>query len=119
MRAPGRAVVTTFRVCQKMPSRPEGSVVNTNCERFSRLRSSTRSMAMPLRRQRVTGISSTISASGGQPSSTRAQKTRLVRGQMSRTLRIRPPSIGSLTRYGSRESGSGFRATTKFTASPQ
>ncbi len=115
IRAPGRAVVTTLRVCQKMPSRPEGSVVKTNCDRFSRGRSSTRSIATPRRRQRVTETSSRTSAPGGHPSSTRAQKTRLVRGHVSRTLRIRPPSIGSRTRYGSRESGSGFRATTKLT----
>jgi hypothetical protein len=56
-----------------------------------------------------------VAASGGQPFSIRAQNTRLVRGHVSRTLRIRPPSMGSRTRYGSRESGSGFRATTKFT----
>ncbi len=115
IRAPGRAIVTTLRVCQKMPSRPEGSVVKTNWERSSRGRSRTRSMATARRRQRVTGTSSMISASSGQPSSTRAQKTRLVRVQVSRTLRMRPPSIGSWTRYGSRESGSGLRATTKFT----
>jgi hypothetical protein len=40
---------------------------------------------------------------------------RLVRGQVSRPFRIRPPSIGSRTRYGSLDSGSGLRATTKFT----
>jgi len=74
IRAPGRAVVTTLRVCQKIPSRPDGSVVKTNCERFSRGRSRTRSIATPRRRHSVTGISSTISASGGQPWSTRAQK---------------------------------------------
>src|SRR5438128_3922358 len=115
IRAPGRAVVTTLRVCQKIPSWPEGSVVKTNCERFSRGRSRTRSMATPLRRHSVTGTCSRISAPGGHPSSTRAQKTRLVRGHVSRTLRVKPPSIGRRTRYGSRESGSGLCATTKFT----
>lgn len=86
-----------------------------NCERLSRGRSRTRSMTTPLRRQSVTRTSSTIPASDDQVPATRAQKTRLVRGQVSRTLRIRPPSMGSQTRYGNRESGSGLRATMKFT----
>lgn len=115
MRAPGRAVVTTLRVCQKMPSCPDGKAVNTNWERFSRDRSRTRSIATPLHWQRITRISSTISACGGQAPSARAQNTRLVRGQLSRTLRIKPPSMGSRIRYGRWESASGFRATKKFT----
>src|SRR3990172_5396732 len=111
----GGGVVTTLRVCQKIPSRPVGRVVKTNWERFSRARSRTRSMDTPLRRQRTARTSSTISASAGQPPSVLAQNTRLVLGQVSRTLRTRPPSMGSRTRYGNRESGSRLRATTNFT----
>ena len=48
----------------RMTSRPR-ALVNTNCERFSRARSSTRSTAAPRRRQSRTGNRSTISGSSG------------------------------------------------------
>ena len=67
-----------------------------------------------VRRQARTGTSSTISGSEAR-ASTRAQKTRLVRGHVSPASSTRPPPSGSRTRYGSRQSGSGLRATTKLT----
>ena len=56
---PGRVLWAVFAVCQKIPSRPPFSVEITNCERFSRYRSSTRSMATPRRVHERTGVSST------------------------------------------------------------
>jgi hypothetical protein len=50
--------------CQKITSRPR-VLVNTSWERCSRVRSSTRSMAAPRRRQERTGTCSSTSALAG------------------------------------------------------
>ena len=70
-------------------------------------------MAAPRRRHRSTGTSSSSPTLSSQPFASCAQKTRLARGQVSRALSTRPPSMGNQIRYGSRLSGSGLRATRK------
>src|SRR5687767_11177199 len=78
---PGRDFRVVLAVCQKIPSRPPFKVVTTNCERLSRERSRTRSIATPRRTHERTGIASTTSASSGH--SPRWQYTFPVRGQVS------------------------------------
>src|SRR5262245_7350069 len=92
-----------------MTSRPL-AFVNTNCDRFSRPRSSTRSIAAPRRTQDRTGTRSAMSGSTGQAA--RWQHSLVVRGQRSRTLSTVPAGpIGRLTRYGRLDPSSGLRAT--------
>ncbi len=110
--APGLAARAVFWVCHQIAGRPRASV-KTNWERDREGRSSTRSIAAPGRRQRSTGASSSRPALSSQRVASWAQKTRVARGQVSRALRTRPPSMGSQIRYGRRLSGSGFSATRK------
>src|SRR5215207_11000748 len=110
-RTPGRDLAVAFGDCQKITSRPR-AVVNTNWARFSRGRSSTRSMATPRRRQDRTGTSSRIWGACGQ--SAEWQYSLAVRGQVSAVLSTTSPSgNGSRTRKPSFEPSSGLRATTK------
>lgn len=60
----GRACLLVRADCQNTMSRPY-AVVNTNCERFSRARSSTGSTATPRRTHDRTGTRSTMSRSSG------------------------------------------------------
>ena len=114
----GRACFDVLAVCQKTAFLPLRMRVYTTCERFSRLRSRTRSMAAPRRSHDRTGArSSTSGASGHEVSGW--QKTFDVRGHESPALSTTPPGPrGSRMRKGSEESGSGFRATTKSSIAP-
>src|SRR6266542_6458213 len=75
-------------------------------------------MAAPRRRQRRTGTSSSSPALSSQGVASWAQKTRLARGQLSRALSTRPPSIGSQSRKGNRLWGSGYEPRERLIAGP-
>ena len=96
VRTRGRACFAVRELCQKMTWRPRTRVI-TNCDRFSRPRSSTRSMAAPRRTQVRVATRSMTSASSGH-SSWRWQYTLLVRGHVSRLLRITPSPSGIRSR---------------------
>src|SRR6266498_4187001 len=59
-----RACLPVRGDCQNTASRPR-AVVNTNCERFSRLRFRSKSTVAPRRTQERTGTRSTMSGSAG------------------------------------------------------
>ena len=63
----GRACLRVRGDCQNTTSRPR-ALVNTSWDRFSRPRSSTRSMAAPRRAHDRSGTCSTMSGSAGQSS---------------------------------------------------
>ena len=105
--------------CQNTTSRPR-AFVNTNCDLFSRARSSTRSMATPRRTHDKTDTRSTISRSPVSGHSVAGwQNTLAVRGHVSLTFRTtgRDPT-GNRTRNGSDDAGSGFRVMTNSTPQP-
>jgi hypothetical protein len=60
----GRACRVVRALCQQMTSRPR-ALAKTNCDRFSRERSSTRSMAAPRRTHERMATRSTMSGSAG------------------------------------------------------
>ena len=110
-RNPGLVLRVVRADCQKMASRPPCNRVNTSCDRFSRLRSSTRSIATPRRTQDRTATSSMRTDSLGQ-SSTRWQYTFEVRGQVSFALSSSGPDAnGTSIRYGNVDNSSGLRVT--------
>ena len=63
----GRACLRVRGDCQNTMSRPR-AVVKTSCERFSRARSATTSIAAPRRTHDRNGTRSTTSTSSGQAS---------------------------------------------------
>ena len=117
MRTFGRACLRVRGDCQNTTSRPR-AVVNTICERFSRARSRTTSMAAPRRTHDRTAARSTISGACGHSSSgTGWQYSARVRGHVPDVRNTIPPPIGSRSRNGSRESRSGLLAISSSTYS--
>jgi hypothetical protein len=98
MRTFGRACLRVRGDCQNTTSRSR-AVVNTIWERFSRLRSSTRSIAAPRRLQDRSGTRSTISGSAGHSSMGIGwQYSAFVRGQVPEVRNTIPPASGSRSR---------------------
>jgi hypothetical protein len=91
--------------------------VNTICERCSRARSATTSIAAPRRAHERSATRSTISGSAGHSvAGTGWQYSAVVRGQVPLVRNTRPSApIGSHTKNGNVLSGSGFTATSNST----
>ena len=93
----GRGVFEVLGDCQKIISRPRARVI-TNCERLSRARATTMSIAAPRGTHEVRGNSSKTSASSGHGAPCRWQYTFAVRGHVSRARSTIPSPSGIRSR---------------------
>ncbi|CKP09604.1 Uncharacterised protein [Mycobacterium tuberculosis] len=98
VRTPGRDCLRVLGLCQNTTWRPR-AMVCTSCDRFSRARAATTSMAAPRRLQLRSSTRSTTTGSAGQSAmSRRWQYSALVRGHTSEVAKTSPAPTGSRIR---------------------